>query len=532
MSVRVGNDIIAGSTSDQLISTAIETHNRDVNAHADIRAGISAATPVVDLGQVTSASFEVNKNYAASVSGTAAFTLPTPTGTTIANKITVNLTVLSASNIDWGANANAALAEFAPGKYQIRLLWNNNSSAWTAEALKETKVESNVKTFISFNGNYSDECGTVSLTLNNSPSYSQGPFENYQSLGVSRNHSPLTMSGDLTKWNFGLNPFKITCWVLNSNNAYFDIFSSSDARTRVNTMGQCTANGVNLNPTTTSFSIAAWTFLEFGRGSDGIFRFFVNGVQKMQKDASTIEADFSNAGRMFSNYGSGSTAYMSDFVISAESVSQADYTRPTMPFVLSDNGVSDLHDDTLATKTELAGYLPLSGGILTGALTLASFISFTADRSGKSQIILPGSGEISGFDTGNIFIHNANNGLIFRKSDNQLVRRRDSVDSILLTEAEKAVANGVASLDANGKVPLSQLPDNIGGGGAAAPTLKWYKNNTGSSITIDDTSSSSRVKVYKNGVLLEPEEDYSISGTTLVLITNLTINDKITTEVF
>lgn len=98
----------------------------------------------------------------------------------------------------------------------------------------------------------------------------------------------------------------------------------------------------------------------------------------------------------------------------------------------------------------------------------------------------------------------------------------------------KGIANGVASLDANGKVPLSQLPDNIGGGGGggAAPTLKWYKNNTGSSITIDDTSSSSRVKVYKNGVLLEPIEDYTISGTTLTLTTELISTDKITTEVF
>lgn len=337
----------------------------------------SGDTPAVDLGQVTSASFEVNKNYGASVSGSASFTLPTPTDTTIANKITVTLTVLSAANIDWGVNANAALAQFEPGKYEIRLLWNNNSSAWTAEVLKETKAESNVKTFISFNGNYSDECGTVSLTLNNSPSYVQGPFENYQSLGVSRSHSPLTMSGDLTKWNFGLNPFKITCWVLNSNDAYFDIFSSSDSRTRVNTMGQCTANGVNLNPTTTSFSIAAWTFLEFGRGSDGIFRFFANGVQKTQKDASTIEADFSNAGRMFSNYGSGSTAYMSDFVISAESVSQADYTPPTMPFVLADSGVSDLHDDkkeNVSNKT--SDYTAAGTGTYPNSKALSDAVSY------------------------------------------------------------------------------------------------------------------------------------------------------------
>ena len=73
------------------------------------------------------------------------------------------------------------------------------------------------------------------------------------------------------------------------------------------------------------------------------------------------------------------------------------------------------------------------------------------------------------------------------------------------------------------------MPDGTGGG---APTLKWYKNNTGSSITIDDTSSASLVKVYKNGVLLEPTADYSISGTSLTLTTALTADDKITTEVY
>ena len=77
---------------------------------------------------------------------------------------------------------------------------------------------------------------------------------------------------------------------------------------------------------------------------------------------------------------------------------------------------------------------------------------------------------------------------------------------------------------------LYDLPYGSTGGGL--PTLKWYKNNTGSTVTIDDTSSSSLVKVYKNGVLLEPIEDYSISGTTLTLTTELIATDKITTEVF
>jgi len=70
------------------------------------------------------------------------------------------------------------------------------------------------------------------------------------------------------------------------------------------------------------------------------------------------------------------------------------------------------------------------------------------------------------------------------------------------------------------------------GGSGGAPTLTWHTNNTGSSITISDTSSATLVKVYKNGLLLEPTADYSVSGTTLTLTTALIATDKITTEVF
>ena len=423
-------DSILLTEADKGVSGGVASLGTDGKVPQEQLPNISAATPAVDLGQVSTASFEVNKNYAASVSGTAAFTLPTPADSTIANKITLSLNVLANSVINWGANVNAALAELAPGKYQIRLLWNNISSAWSAEVLKETKTESNVKTFVSFNGNYSDECGTVSLTLNNSPSYVQGPFENHKSLAVARSDSPLTMSGDLTKWNFGLNPFKITCWVLNSSDVYFDIFSSSDNSTKVNTMGQCTANGVTLSPTTTSFSISSWTFLEFGRGSDGIFRFFVNGVQKMQKDASTVEADFSNASRMFSGYGSASTAYMSDFVISAESVSQANYTRPTTPFVLSDSGVSDLHDIKIAelysSISALQNELQILKGQSMKRLDYTNAGEFYLKEKDQTSYTVPANGYIFGYGyqtyktvgesyTGNILINGINVGKYFRK---------------------------------------------------------------------------------------------------------------------
>ena len=69
--------------------------------------------------------------------------------------------------------------------------------------------------------------------------------------------------------------------------------------------------------------------------------------------------------------------------------------------------------------------------------------------------------------------------------------------------------------------------------GGSVPTLTWYTVSTaGSTLTIADTSSAQLVKIYKNGLLLQPTDDYSISGTTLTMVTALVVGDKITTEVF
>ena len=63
------------------------------------------------------------------------------------------------------------------------------------------------------------------------------------------------------------------------------------------------------------------------------------------------------------------------------------------------------------------------------------------------------------------------------------------------------------------------------------PTQNWYTGNTGTTITILDTSSANLVDVYKNGVLLQNLEDYNISGTTLTLTTALEATDKICVKV-
>ena len=71
------------------------------------------------------------------------------------------------------------------------------------------------------------------------------------------------------------------------------------------------------------------------------------------------------------------------------------------------------------------------------------------------------------------------------------------------------------------------------GGGGSVPTLTWYTVSTaGNTLTIADTSSAQLVKIYKNGLLLQPTEDYTISGTTLTTVGALVVGDKITTELF
>lgn len=67
----------------------------------------------------------------------------------------------------------------------------------------------------------------------------------------------------------------------------------------------------------------------------------------------------------------------------------------------------------------------------------------------------------------------------------------------------------------------------------SVPTLTWYSVSTaGNTLTIADTSSAQLVKIYKNGLLLQPTDDYTISGTTLTTVSALVVGDKITTEVF
>lgn len=119
-----------------------------------------------------------------------------------------------------------------------------------------------------------------------------------------------------------------------------------------------------------------------------------------------------------------------------------------------------------------------------------------------------------------------------------------TVDSALSSTSEHPVQNKVIT---NALQNIDALPSQTGQSGkflttngttaswatvSSYPTLTWYTGNTGLTVTISDTTSAHLVKIYKNGLLLQPTEDYSISGTTLTLVTALVATDKITLEVY
>lgn len=103
-------------------------------------------------------------------------------------------------------------------------------------------------------------------------------------------------------------------------------------------------------------------------------------------------------------------------------------------------------------------------------------------------------------------------------------------DSFTLTSGTYDIVYEYDSLNNYWKVGLLYSGSSSSGGGQ--PTMAWYTGNTGTTITISDTTEANLVKIYKNGILLQPTQDYTYSGTTLTLTTALSTIDKITLEMF
>lgn len=65
-----------------------------------------------------------------------------------------------------------------------------------------------------------------------------------------------------------------------------------------------------------------------------------------------------------------------------------------------------------------------------------------------------------------------------------------------------------------------------GGGGSATATINYFDGITGTTLDTQLTLGNA-VMVFKNGVLLEPTNDYTISGSTITFVTALESTDKI-----
>lgn len=65
-----------------------------------------------------------------------------------------------------------------------------------------------------------------------------------------------------------------------------------------------------------------------------------------------------------------------------------------------------------------------------------------------------------------------------------------------------------------------------GGGGSSTATINYFEGTTGTTLDTQLTLGNA-VMVFKNGVLLQPTEDYTISSSTITFVTALVSTDKI-----
>lgn len=116
---------------------------------------------------------------------------------------------------------------------------------------------------------------------------------------------------------------------------------------------------------------------------------------------------------------------------------------------------------TLATKSELAGYLPLSGGTLSGILKINTGtddkISLLSNNHFCGGLYANGTSS----NPSVLIINNTGQAIGITKGSGVYLQRKIGETGKILCTLDKAVANGVASLDANAKVPENQLPDSV-----------------------------------------------------------------------
>ncbi len=86
----------------------------------------------------------------------------------------------------------------------------------------------------------------------------------------------------------------------------------------------------------------------------------------------------------------------------------------------------------------------------------------------------------------------------------------------LISVDEKGAANGVASLDANGKVPKEQLPDDIGSGGGTSADLSDYVKKTqlatSSTAGLVKVSTSYGMEISNGFIMVQPATESQVTA--------------------
>ena len=315
---------------------------------------VDSTISVIDINSFP-ATLSTNINYTATISGSATFTLPTPSNTSIENTINILLNVTATTTVDWGVNANSVLTSFAAGKYELRLRYNNNTSNWIGEVLKAEEAPNPVKLYVPFNNTAEDLSNNpVSLSAispdTTFPTYGDGKFAGTNAI-LTKQYKGFTVGGDKTKLNLGSGDFTLSFWIKSTASGYNDynhiLYSSSS--TFITPKQIYYNNNIIFNDTNVSYD-GEFHYVVYARHNNSLYR-FVDGT-RTKKITYSGNIDFSDITRIAaitSSWGTDQDAYVQEILLKNTCDYDDDTTTisvPTSPYVISDNSLADLHDNT------------------------------------------------------------------------------------------------------------------------------------------------------------------------------------------
>lgn len=328
------------------------SNNLDINNRTVFK-NITTLGNIAGTTQSLSA-FTVEGCYTANLNGTATIKLPTPTSTQAMKENTINilLNVIGESNIAWqdinynGINANNCMTTFAVGKYLIRLRYNNATSNWIGEVLKGVDTVNSVKLFISGSGIIADLSNnpiSVAVYNNGLAVYETGNFTDtqaFESKAVGTTYKYGVLSGNnLSKLNLGTGDFTISFWSKNSGQAVRALFK--DAGNYISNQ-YFYINGMNILGQYFS-NESDWVYITYARSGNNLYA-YKNGNLLITTTYSG-SVDLSDFIYLNYNYSSGYSTLLQDLVIE-NSYDTSRFAKPTVPYAITDNSLSDYHDDT------------------------------------------------------------------------------------------------------------------------------------------------------------------------------------------